>query len=364
IMRLAARPPPRPIQEVLDGSDHLLVTGGPGLGKSTMSLQLAADIAKKWASPTGNDTEPISEVVVPLRLTAHVLAGQLNKPFPEALASSICIEYGRLLTVAVDAHLLGDKVKGCRWLLLIDGLDEVTNSADRENLVETLSYWASGPDKPPYRIVLTSRPIEGATLAPLLRAGVAHYELQPFDEEALRRFAENWFTDEGRDTADRFMRQIRKAHLDELLRVPLLATITAIMFEEHEDRQLPDNQYQLYEEYLAYLRSARTDALGPFEHLRPRLLEHLGQVRLETDTSLVEAARSWVAQLAPEDRPPGWQKSLTAFLVAVGPLVRRGEELWFLHHSFAEHLATTAEARRLPEAFDPEHDAFARLLHA
>jgi hypothetical protein len=77
------------------------------------------------------------------------------------------------------------------------------------------------------------------------------------------------------------------------------------------------------------------------------------------------AARGWVAErIAPEDRPPGWQDELTAFLAAIGPLVIRGEDLWFLHHSFAEHLAATAEARLLPEAFDPEHDAFVHRLHA
>ena len=147
--------------------------------------------------------------------------------------------------------------------------------------------------------------------------------------------------------------------------MPLLATIAAIIFEQHEDRPLPDNQYELYEAYQEFLRSARTVAPGPFEHLRTGLLEHLGRVRLETDTSLVMAARGWVAErIAPEDRPPGWQNELTAFLAAVGPLVIRGNDLWFLHHSFAEHLAATAKARMVPEAFDPEHDAFAHLLHA
>jgi cellulose synthase operon protein C len=79
----------------------------------------------------------------------------------------------------------------------------------------------------------------------------------------------------------------------------------------------------------------------------------------------VVAARDWVTErLAPKDRPPDWQAELTAFLAAVGPLVIRGDELSFLHHSFAEHVAATAQARSLPEAFDPEHDAFAHLLHA
>lgn len=364
--RLAVRPPSRPIREALDGDDHLLVTGGPGQGKSTLSLRLAADIAAEWAAPSGNSTAPLAEPVVPLRLTARELAARLDLPLSQALADSIRCEYGALLRCEVGAHLLAERVAGCRWLLLVDGLDEVANAAERDRLVSVLSAWASDPAGSSYRVVLTTRPIESAALAPLQRAMAARYELQPFDEEALCRFAENWFAEKGRDTAHRFIRQVREAHLDELVRVPLLATIAAIIFEQHHDRPLPDNQYELYETYLEYLRSARTSCMpGPFARLRIGLLEHLGRVRLETDTSLVAAARGWVAErIAPEDRWPGWQKDVTAFLAAVGPFVIRGNDLRFLHHSFAEHLAATAKARLLPTAFDSEHDAFAHLLHA
>lgn len=365
-LRQAVRPPSRTIREALDGAEHLLVTGGPGQGKSTLSLRLAAEIAAQWAAPTGNSTAPLAEPVVPLRLTARELATRLHLPGAQALADSLRCEYGALLRREVGVHLLAERVAGCRWLLLVDGLDEVADSAERDRLVSVLSEWVSDPAGSPYRVLLTTRPIEGAVLAPLLRAQAARYELQPFDEEALRCFAENWFAEQGRESAQRFLRQVREAYLDELVRVPLLATIAAIIFEQQDQRPLPDNQYELYEAYLEFLRSARTCVPRPFEHLRTgRLLEHLGRVRLETDTSLVVAARDWVAErTAPEDRPPGWQEELTAFLAAVGPLVIRGGDLWFLHHSFAEHLAATAKARSLPEVFDPGHDAFAHLLHA
>jgi hypothetical protein len=71
-----------------------------------------------------------------------------------------------------------------------------------------------------------------------------------------------------------------------------------------------------------------------------------------------------VEHTAAETPPVGWPDELTAFLRAVGPLVIRGGDLWFLHHSFAEHLAATAEARLLPDTFEPQHDAVLHLLHA
>lgn len=353
VARLAVRPPSRTVTAALDGDDHLLVTGGPGQGKSTLSLRLAADIAARW---TGTGPDPLAEPVVPVRLTARELATRLDLMFPDAVARSVHAEYGARLVEPLEPAVIRERVAGCRWLMLVDGLDEVADSAVRDKLVSILATWAS--DDSPYRIVLTTRPIEGAALAPLQRIGAARYELQPFDQHALRQFAVNWFEDDA--PGERFVRQIHAAHLDELVRVPLLATIAAIIFEQHDDRPLPDNQYSLYEAYLKYLRSAHTSELKHFDNARGTLLEHLGVVRLETDTSLVTATLDWAARHLPDCSGD----DLVTYLAAVGPVTRRGDDLVFLHHSFAEHLAATAKARLLPTEFAAEHPEFARLLHA
>jgi hypothetical protein len=360
ITRLAVRPPSRSMREALDGDDHLLVSGGPGQGKSTLSLRLTADVAHCWQHD--NDSPPLHEVVVPLRLTARELAGRLDLPFFEALAETVKVEYGALLAATIQPDDLAERVSGCRWLLLVDGLDEVADTAQRDRLVAVLSTWAS--DSPNYRVILTTRPIEGATLAPFQRIGAARYELLPFDEHALCHFAEHWFSDSPGDAA-KFLRQLRKAHLDELVRVPLLATIAAIIFAQFDDRPLPDNQYELYETYLGHLRSAHPVPASPLNEHSSRLLEHLGRIRLEEDTFLVTAASTWVSEHLPElCQVPDWQERLVEYLAAVGPFIARSGDLRFLHHSFAEHLAATAKARLLPPVFDPMHPDFVELLHA
>ncbi|GGU38385.1 NACHT domain-containing protein [Lentzea flava] len=349
LVRIRARPPSRTMREAMDGDAHLLVTGGPGQGKSTLSLRLAADIAGHWAN--GEGEPPLSEPVVPLRLTARSLAARLDMPFGQALADSVSADYGPLLRLPVSAAILAERVVGCRWLLIVDGLDEVADGEHRIRLVSALAAWASAST---YRVLLTTRPIEGGALAPLHRIGAVRYELQPFDEAALKRFATNWFEP---DEVHRFLRQIREAHLDELVQVPLLATIAAIIFE-HSSQPLPGNQYSLYETYFAHIRSGTS---SPFEEHRIPLLEHLARTRLESEASLLEAARTWVADRVTLDSPT-WQDDLTTFLVSVGPFAVRGDDLAFLHHSFAEHLAATSLARELPAEFD--ENAFATALHA
>ncbi|KJK46518.1 hypothetical protein UK23_23235 [Lentzea aerocolonigenes] len=351
VARAVVRPPSKSVRSALDNDDHLVITGGPGQGKSTLTLRLTADIVRAW-SCTGE--APIAEPVVPLRLPARLLATHLGQSISETLATSASAEYGRYLTGPLDPALFARRVSGHRWLLLIDALDEVADTEARAAIVHTLAAWAG---KDPYRVVLTTRPAEGGALSALQRAGAMRYELLPFDEEGLRRFAGCWFGDE--DQTRTFLHQIRDAHLTELVAVPLLATIAAIVFERHGDRPLPGNQFQLYESYLGFISSSRSTPPA-FERHRTALVEVLGRSRRRSDVSLSTAVRRWV-----ECHPgAGTADELIDHLTAAGPFVQRGGDLAFLHHSFAEHVAATAEARELPAEFDPRDPAVAELLHA
>ncbi|WP_177320208.1 NACHT domain-containing protein [Lentzea waywayandensis] len=352
-VRVAVRPPSKLLRAALDADRHVLVLGGPGQGKSTLTLRLSADIAAEWTRRAPDDA-PLAEPVIPLRVTARTLAQHLGSAFTQALADSAFVEHGRYLNGPLDPALFADRVAGCRWLLLVDALDEVTDSALRATLVHTLSAWAT---RGIHRVLLTTRPTEGGALAALQRAGAAHYELQPFDQEALRRFAHNWFEEIGEDHADRFLQQIHEAHLAELVEVPLLATIAAIVFEQYRDRPLPGNQYELYESYLNFILSSRP-TVEVFEHHRVALVEHLGRTRLTSESSLTAAAQDWgscngVPRI----------DDLLRYLLNVGPFVKRGNDIAFLHQSFAEHVAATSKARELPSEFTPRHDSFAELLH-
>ncbi|MEU3641753.1 hypothetical protein AB0E59_00125 [Lentzea sp. NPDC034063] len=352
-VRVAVRPPSKLLRAALDADEHVLVLGGPGQGKSTLTLRLSADIAAEWTRRAPDDA-PLAEPVIPLRVTARTLAQHLDGAFIQALADSAFIEHGRYLNGPLDPALFADRVAGCRWLLLVDALDEVTDGALRATLVHTLSAWAS---RGVHRVLLTTRPTEGGALAALQRAGAARYELQPFDQEALHRFAHNWFEELGEDHAERFLQQIHEAHLAELVEVPLLATIAAIVFEQYRDRPLPGNQYELYESYLNFILSSRP-TVEAFEHHRVALIEHLGRTRLVSESSLTAAAWEWGSRNGVREID-----DLLEYLLNVGPFVKRGNDIAFLHQSFAEHVAATSKARELSSEFTPRHDSFAELLH-
>lgn len=365
------RPPARAVRTALDGDQNLLVTGGPGQGKSTLTLRLAADVSGMWLDARDRGDVPLVEPVIPLRLPARELAAHLDMPLPEALAKSVTADFGSLLKAEVPARLLAGRVCGCRWLLLIDAIDEIVDWGQQERLLRALAHLAGDKSDPAYRILVTSRPLGGTGLGILQRAGVARYELQPFDVEALRAFADHWFTADGSPDGEllsrRFLTQVKEAHLAELMRIPLLATIAAIISEQRRDRPLPDNRHALYETYLAYIarRGGHNDRSGSaFREVHTPLLEHLGVVRLATAGSLAAAAREWVTEHMPGDcLPMDWQSDLMTYLATAGPMIARRGDLEFLHHSFADHLAATAQARELPPSFDAEQDAWREIVH-
>ncbi|HYQ68788.1 hypothetical protein [Actinophytocola sp.] len=76
-------------------------------------------------------------------MPARELATRLDLPFPEALAKSPAAEYNRLVVSPPTTRTVQERVAGCRWLLLVDGLDENAGGADRDRLVSTLTGWAS-----------------------------------------------------------------------------------------------------------------------------------------------------------------------------------------------------------------------------
>ncbi|MER7662795.1 caspase family protein [Streptomyces sp. NPDC096193] len=382
--------PPRSIEEVLreQSRRHLLVVAGPGGGKSTLSARLSAERAQPWLDREGALTAVKSqdpeEAVVPIRVSASDLADSTRSVEDSLLA-------GTGIAVSADGVRRGLEEllpPGLTWLILIDGLDEVVAAASRRDLVLRLGTFAEQRGQA-VRLVVTTRRLPGGEEQSLRKSGFACYELEPFNRPQLKKFAARWFGNDPTDgpSATQYLRQIDLAGLGPLVQVPLLATITAVVYETWPDRPLPSNRYALYEQYRDYLNRAKASQLR--EHLtrleahaeaapqmrsavrclRDQLNELVGYLAVEQIThdvrDLRECALAWLDdQLDSRVRAsiPGWGDQVVAVLTSTGLLVRSGHTVRFLHTSFAEHLTAAHYARQLPKVVDARDPAWRTVI--
>ncbi|WP_436771181.1 caspase, EACC1-associated type [Yinghuangia sp. YIM S09857] len=384
VARSATVAPLRAVDEALALHRHLLILGGPGQGKSTLTLQLAASLADEFAP---------GESMLPLRVTAAKLA-DLDGPWSTRVERALTDELGPFLDGPLPADLLACLPAEHTRLLIVDGLDEITNPEQRRAFIAMLGSRLQDQEVP-YRLLITSRPLPPDELDTLNQLALGAYTLEPFSREQLEEFAGRWFGDtaQGRLRAQAFLHQIGRTGVRELSRVPLLATIAAIVFTEGAAETVPTSRFRLYEQYFAYLDRDHTAAhheqkeriLDGLRHAREvhvrsvsylfahvrELVEHLAESVVKVRDAdaeprdLLRAALSWLD--AQGCRPtrlqlPQWQTLVAGFLGASGLFVLQGDRLRFVHYTFAEHIAADVHARRLPPEFDPEDEAWHALV--
>ncbi|SMD27100.1 serine protease [Kibdelosporangium aridum] len=374
----------QPFDDVFDQNDHLVIEGDAGMGKTMLARQLTVTRAE-WARAPRAD--PAAPTLIPLLLPARVLAKHLDNPrrphmplWAEALHASVSEEYAGFSDHQMPDSQLTQDIKGYRWLVVIDALDEIPDEASRKNLLTQIADRIGQPTNST-RFLITTRPLNARETERLHGAGI--FELQPFDSEALKRFALNWFnsdsTSEGEIAANHFLDQVRTAGLTRVLKMPLLAAITAKLHQSAPDSSLPANQYALYDRYIeSYAEIRRSIAhvvlaelAGPDDERAERideerrpLLEHLALSYMKTETPLLDLAGDYLTKkdLLPARRGPKWKDHLAEWLCQGGLLSRSGQRLRFLHQTFAEHLAASAEAKMLPARFSITESAWAKLI--
>ncbi|GCD94777.1 caspase, EACC1-associated type [Embleya hyalina] len=382
--------PARAAEDTLGRHRHVLITGGAGQGKSTLSLQLAASLALAYESGDAQGTD--GERLLPLRVTAGRLAAGRSALIPR-LVRILSAELAPHLDYALPDDLLDHLPENTTCLLIVDGLDEITDPERRRGLVAELAGRVRNPDGR-FRLLITTRPLPNDELAPLQHAATGTYTLEPFDREQLREFAHRWFRDhpDGPTLAAGFLRQTEAAGVRDLVRVPLLATVAALVYRKHPTTPLPSNRFTLYCDYFTLLTDAHLEemheqqqtvlqrwTLRPavhrssvaflFDH-RPELVEHLA-VTVVTDPTagtrpLLDLALDWLDEhdcRATRRGVPEWPRLVASVLGTVGVFTHHHDFLRFTHYSFAEHLAADVRADRLPPHFDPAAPDWTHTVH-
>lgn len=353
--------------QLLVAHRHIVLLGEPGAGKSTFLITMAGNLATRWLAGRAP-----SEVAATVR-ASDLIGCQL----PDALAGAV----QRDLDVALPANAFERApAPGAVWRVLVDGLDEVTDPHDRSTVLWRLRNLLASDGL--YRFLITSRPLADAELNELRLPHVGEYELRAFDHADLSTFAHRWFaarhpTDPRRaeKAAGTFLARVAGARLGSVVRVPLLATISALVYEQADGSSLPSSRATLYDRFVSHLLDGRTSLASVVDvtvsargaageeltsWLRADLYGHVAGILgacgsawlLNPDSSMTDVAAEWIRKRAPHDLvavSPNGERILQELLAATGILTMRRNALVFVHQSFAEYLA----ARDRDADFDP-----------
>jgi formylglycine-generating enzyme required for sulfatase activity len=366
---------------------RLVLLGDPGSGKSTFQNHLALCLAAHSLEPQAGWLDHISgwpegeedalPIVVIMRDFARWLPEKVTRAEPRHLWDFIV---SRLEAQNLDfaADPLHQALEVGHAVVLLDGLDEISTRAGRSFVRDAVTAFAGR--YPQTRMVVTCRTLSYQDPAWQL-AGIAAFELAPFDEEKIDHFIGAWYeelarlgvvkTEEATSLARRLQEAVRRPDLWRLAPNPLLLTVMALV-HTHKGR-LPDARALLYEDTMDILLwrweqiKAGGDEAAP--HLR-RLLLDAGRTDVDLKRVLWELAfqahgeaegdeavrlsahdealadigelqlQKALAGLHPEESRDWAQQVIQAMKLRAGLLLERAPEIFtFPHRTFQEYLA-------------------------
>jgi HEAT repeat protein len=341
---------------VFTATDDVLVLGEPGMGKSTLTRMAVAATSAPWLE----DSDPGDLPDVPVRIHASALAAP--GPLATQLAAAVDESVGRLLQVSPPTGAFGAApVPGARWLVLVDGLNEISD-AQRRDVITALRHHRNGP----YRFVATSRPVSLGEFDELLWSPAIHvYELQPLSHRQAMHLVRAWLADlpAPDEAAHTFWTHAFQV-AGELMSSPMMIMMLCRLFIGDPNRRLPSSQYEVYRRFVEIVRaqqyaSAREGVIGhitaviqPYgsaavaaaERLPARIDELLPDIAHSSLREAQPRIRDLLVAGSTGLRPPGmnetnWSELVRDCALRNGVLVARGADLDFLHATIAEFLA-------------------------
>ncbi|MEH2304311.1 HEAT repeat domain-containing protein [Nostoc sp.] len=239
----------QPIRSVLDvvrekqRKNYLVILGDPGSGKSTLLQYLALDWVEKTLEQ--NDFNLPIPLLIELRNYMRDRdAGSCNN-FLQFYHNSPNSFYH------LNQHKLHEQLKAGNALVMFDGLDEIFESAKREEVITCIHRFTN--EYPDVQVIVTSR-IIGYKQQQLRDAEFRHFMLQDLEPAQIRDFIERWHDKtfsqaEERDKnikRERLQRVINESKaIAELAQNPLLLTMMAIL---NLKRELPRHRSELYKD--------------------------------------------------------------------------------------------------------------------
>jgi predicted NACHT family NTPase len=366
-----AVPRPPSVAEPASGSQHtiwellrtggrsprLLVLGAAGSGKTVLLkhivLTLGSDRQRRRRGAPDLLPIPVS----------------LDQTVTDAILRDGQISLADVVRIGLGARALGEprgwleaQLKGGRSLVLIDGLDQVQSSEDRESIGRWIGIqFATNVDA---AFVVTSRPLaERRAIPPAARV----VELQPFTAEQIERFISVWFS-QREPWSSSFPRERRNAEqlFDQLHESPtlwalagnplLLLMLVSLSEDRYQTTMLPGHPVELYDEICRTLLTRGTHATAGLG--RDDRLHVLGQMALQMSVArqleiggadATAAISTILARLGSTASPEAFLHDVAATSGLLTEHTRAGRRSWqFAHRTFQEFLTALGLRERMP----------------
>ena len=241
---------PRPVLEIVaePDCDRLVILGGPGSGKSTLVRYLLLsllDLNERTEVPPWLETFHGS---LPLLLELREFIAERDNNRCENF-----LEYWHILGKTdgyfLDARWLDNSLRDKPSLILIDGLDEIFDSRDREKITEMIV--GLGATYPRARLIVTSYPV-GYQKKTLDNAGFRHFAIEDLNEEQIETFVRGWFRqifpNRPQQAEQRVERVLATTKTSPPIRLlagnPMLLTIMTLIAQL---RELPRDRWRFYD---------------------------------------------------------------------------------------------------------------------
>lgn len=170
------------VPQMLARHANVIVVSGPGMGKSTMVMQIQHQQACWWLSSTTAEEQrsgPFGRVL-PVTVPAGLL---VERSLSEAVS-----EVARRLGCRYTLRSLFDPLpmSEVAWLIMIDGIDEVLTRQERSTVLTKVAHGIEHA-APWMRFLVASRPLPFGDLAEIRAQRVGEFVLRHFDDKNLIR---------------------------------------------------------------------------------------------------------------------------------------------------------------------------------
>jgi energy-coupling factor transporter ATP-binding protein EcfA2 len=352
------------IVTVLEQSQCLVILGGPGSGKSTVTRHLAWSHAAANLSTAAllSHMPILSGKPLPLRIELRrLIQDRGNHPEYNFLSYVTEVALGRA-GLHVDPRMFEMLLERRAMLLLFDGLDEVATLDDRRRLVEEIEEFTQR--YPGNRILVTSRPI-GYELSRFSHQLFMQAEIQEFNDEQIRQFLERWYVyvlrlsplppDDRQELETLYATLTENPRLHTLAAIPLLLTVISAL---NRYERLPDRRVIVYDRCSDLLLDTWTKLRGTDERWKDMMLRKEDQYACIAHLGFVLHERSQLDKEGPSEDATNQRALLPtrdlASDVSASFLVKEIERFFQQQNLFTSVAQQRTEARRLLELVQAE----------